>query len=59
MIITNPIVFLFVLAFSTPETPRAMTPVDVMSLEEVTAATLSPDGKHVAYTLSVPPEAPV
>ena len=35
---------------------RGMTPWDVARLQSVTSAAISPDGQHVAYTVSVPRE---
>ncbi|MBK7876425.1 MAG: S9 family peptidase [Planctomycetes bacterium] len=41
-------------AWSAPSAKTALTPFDVARVRAVTTAVVSPDGKHVAYVLSVP-----
>ena len=45
---------LAVLGTSTTAEARGMTPWDVAKLQSVGTTEISPDGKHVAYTMSVP-----
>ena len=43
-----------ILGLASTAEARGMTPWDVAKLQSVGSAEISPDGKHVAYTLSVP-----
>lgn len=45
---------LIVLSTAAAAEERVFTPLDVARLRAVTAAEISPDGKHIAYVLSVP-----